>query len=350
MRVAIMGVGSLGTIIGALMAHKGKPVDLIDVSAENVAALNAAGATIIGFIELNSPVRAYTPDQMTGKYDLVFLLNKQTTNSVVLNHLLPFLHETSIVCTLQNGIPEDGVAAVVGKDRTIGGAVGFGATWIKPGVSMLTTTKEAVERFAFEIGEMDGVLRPRLGKVREYLQCVGETQILTDLMGIRYAKVLMNATFSGMSAALGCTFGDVLDNPKAMTCLAFIADECIKVSHAHGVRLAWMQGENMESFEFQLPEEIQSKMPLYQKIWGQHVKLKASMLQDLEKGRDCEINFINGVICRKGREAGVTTPFNDKVVELVSEAQGRRGVNDFRFLSCFDELLDRFAKGISITL
>ena len=350
MRVAIMGVGSLGTIIGALMAQKGKAVDLIDVSQENIDALNTAGATITGFIELTGPVRAYTPDKMTGKYDLVFLLNKQTTNAVVLKHLLPFLHETSIVCTLQNGIPEDGVAAVVGPERTIGGAVGFGATWLKPGVSMLTTTKEAVEKFAFEIGELDGVVRPRLTQVQEYLQCVGETQILTDLMGIRYAKVLMNATFSGMSAALGCTFGEVLAHPKAMTCLAFIADECIKVSHAHGVRLARMQGENMETFEFQHPEEIQSKMPLYQKIWGQHVKLKASMLQDLEKGRDCEINFINGIICRKGREKNVATPFNDKVVELVSEAQARRGVNDFSYLSRFDDLLEQYAKGVSIVL
>jgi 2-dehydropantoate 2-reductase len=350
MKAAIVGVGSLGTIIGALMAYKGKEIDLIDVSQENVDALNTVGATITGFIELNVPVRAYTPDKMTGKYDLVFLLNKQTTNAVVLNHLLPFLHESSIVCTLQNGIPEDGVAAVVGQERTIGGAVGFGATWLKPGVSMLTTTKEAVEKFAFELGEMDGVVRSRLAAVQEYLQCVGKTQILTDLMGIRYAKVLMNSTFSGMSAALGCTFGNVLENPKAMTCLAFIADECIKVSHAHGVRLARMQGEDMELFEFQRPEEIQSKMPLYQKIWGQHVKLKASMLQDLEKGRDCEINFINGIICRKGREKHVATPFNDKVVELVSEAQARRGVNDFSYLSRFDGLLEQYAKGIVVIL
>ena len=251
---------------------------------------------------------------------------------------------------MQNGIPEESVAEVVGRERTIGGAVGFGATWLGPGLSRLTTTQEAVKKFAFEIGELDGVLRPRLEAVKEYLQCVGTTEILSNLTGIRWAKVLMNATFSGMSAALGCTFGNVLYDPKAMTCLAFIADECIKVSHAQGIRLARMQGEDMESFEFNDPAEIPSKMPLYKKIWGQHVELKASMLQDLEKGRDCEIEFINGIICRKGRETGITTPFNDKVVELVTEAQNRRGVNDFSYLSRFDELLDRYAKGVAVML
>lgn len=346
MRVAIIGAGSLGTIIGALMTAKGKAVDLIDSYKENVDALNANGATITGFMELNVPVKAYTPDEMSGQYDLVFLLNKQTTNAAVLQHLLPFLHEHSTVCTLQNGIPEESVAAVVGRERTIGGAVGFGATWLAPGVSMLTTSSEAVEKFAFEIGELDGVIRPRLTDAQEYLQCVGKTEILDDLIGIRHSKVLMNATFSGMSAALGCTFGDVLDDPKAMTCLAFIADECVKVSHAHGVRMARMQGEDFEFFEFDEPEEIPSKMPLYKKIWSKHVKLKASMLQDLEKKRDCEIDYINGIICKKGREKGIPTPFNDKVVELVSEAQAHRGVNDFSDLSRFDSLLEHFAEGV----
>ena len=165
-------------------------------------------------------------------------------------------------------------------------------------------------------------------------------------MGIRYTKVLINATFSGMSAALGCTFGDVLENPRAMTAVAFIADECIKVAHGKGVRLVKMLGEDLESFELASPADIPSKMELYRKIWGPHVKLKASMLQDLEKGRDCEIAYINGVICDHGRECGVATPFNDKVVDLVAEAQARRGVNDFSYLNRFDGLLERYAKGV----
>jgi 2-dehydropantoate 2-reductase len=216
MRVAIIGIGSLGTIIGALMTKGGKRIELFDSYRENVDALNLFGATVTGTIDLNVSVTAYTPDQMTGEYDLVFLLTKQTNNGIVLPRLRPHLHGDSIVCTLQNGIPEDSVASIVGRERTIGGAVGFGATWLKPGVSSLTSSYETVEKFAFEIGEIDGVVRPRLTAVKEYLECVGKTEIRTNLMGIRFAKVLMNATFSGMSAALGCTFGDVLENPKAM--------------------------------------------------------------------------------------------------------------------------------------
>lgn len=346
MRTAIVGAGSLGTIIGALITKGGKQVHLIDSFKENIDALNRNGASITGAMDLNVPVTALTPEQMIGEYDLVFLLTKQTTNHAVLPNLLKHLNKDSIVCTLQNGIPEPLVASIVGGDRTIGGAVGFGATWLRPGVSSLTSSAETVKNFAFEIGEMDGALRPRLEVVRDYLECVGHTDIRTNLMGIRFTKVLMNATFSGMSAALGCTFGNVLEDPKAMTCLAFIADECIKVAHASGFRLVEMQGEDMEFFELTSAADIPSKMPLYRQIWGRHVKLKASMLQDLEKGRDCEIDYINGVICNNGKTAGVKTPFNDKVVELVTEAQNRRGVNDFSYLSRFDGLLEQYARNI----
>lgn len=347
MKVAIVGVGSLGTVMGALMSHKGYPVQLVDTNIDHVEALNRDGATITGSYSLNVPVQACTPDQMSGTYDLIILMNKQTSNSVVLPNLLAHLHDSSIVCTLQNGIPEEDVAAVVGAHRTIGGAVGFGATWQGPGVSELTTDVDIMRRFAFEIGELDGVLRPRLESVQTYLECIGKTDLLPNLMGIRWSKLLMNATFSGMSAALGCTFGQVLADRKAMVCIAFIANECIRVSKAHGVVMEQMQGEDMTLLGFDTPEQIPGKMPLYQKIWAPHANLKASMLQDLEKGRDCEILQINGVVCRKGKDVGIPTPFNDKVVQLVSQAQERRGVNDFSYLKHFLPLIEQHAPSLA---
>lgn len=338
MRTAILGAGALGIIIGARMTQKGQQVDLIDSFKENVDALNANGATVTGYLEMHQAVTALTPEEMTGTYDLVLLLTKQTANETALPKLLPYLHEESIVCTLQNGVPEDSVAAIVGKERTIGGAVGFGATWVKPGVSELTSTMEAVEKFAFEIGEIDGVMRPRLEKVKEVLSTAGGTTILTNLMGIRYTKLLMNSTFSGMSAALNGTFSDVLANPKAMVCVAHIADEVIKVCRGLGYRMVEMQGVDFEFLELGSKADIPSKMDFYKKVWGRHNN-KASMLQDLEKGKKTEIDYINGVVCRGGQKCGIPTPFNDKVVELVKEAEARGGVNNFGYLARFDDII-----------
>jgi 2-dehydropantoate 2-reductase len=339
MRTAILGAGALGIIIGARMAQNGQQVELIDSFKENVDALNANGALVTGFLDLHQPVKALVPEELTGAYDLILLLTKQTSNESALSKLLPHLHKESVVCTLQNGVPEESVASYVGKDRTIGGAVGFGATWLRPGVSELTSTMEAVEKFAFEIGEIDGVVRPRLEKVKEVLSTAGGTTILTNLMGIRYTKLLMNSTFSGMSAALNGTFSDVLANPKAMICVAHIADEVIKVCHGLGYRMVEMQGSDFELLELNSKDDIPAKMSFYKKVWGRHNN-KASMLQDLEKGKKTEIDYINGVVCRGGRKCGIPTPFNDKVVELVKEAEARGSVNEFSYLERFNDIIE----------
>ena len=196
MRIAVMGVGSLGTIIGGLIAKSGRDVELIDADELNVAALNSRGATIKGAVETTVPVKAITPQQMTGQYDYVFLLTKQTYNENALKQLLPHLHAKSVVCTLQNGIPEESVASYVGTERTVGGTVGFGATWLEPGVSMLTSSLEALQKFGFDIGEIDGQTTSKIQAVQEILSAVGGCTVLPNLVAVRWSKLLMNATLA----------------------------------------------------------------------------------------------------------------------------------------------------------
>lgn len=329
MNIAIMGAGSLGTIIGALMTEGGEKVDLIDINEEHVTILNQSGARLTGFIDKTIPVNALTPFKMNGTYDLVFLLTKQVFNYESLKQLIPHLHENSIVCTLQNGVPEEYVASIIGSKRTVGGAVGFGATWKGPGVSELTTEWETVQKYAFDIGEIDGKVTSRLTEIKAVLEHVGYCEISSNIIGIKWSKLLMNSTFSGMSAALGCTFGEVLDNKMAMASLAYIADETIKVAHAQGIQLAKMQGKDMEFLKLKDGQEVSGKMNFYHEVWSPHRKLKASMLQDLEKQKKTEIEYINGFVSKKGKEFGVKTPFNDLVVELVKEAENKKKVPNF---------------------
>lgn len=335
-RAAIIGAGSLGTIVGALMTDGGRPVDLVDTDPANVEALNTQGARITGEMDLTVPVRALTPDRMEERYDLVFLLNKQTANPQVLANLLPHLHEGSLVCTLQNGIPEPSVAAVVGEARTMGGAVGFGATWEGAGRSRLTTRAEVVRDFGFEIGAF-AAPHPLMAEACAHLACVGRTQVLDDLMGVRWSKLLMNATFSGMSAALGCSFGEVLDDPTARAAIIRIAAEVVRAAHAEGLRMAPMQGEEFEAFGSADPDTIE---PMLDRIWSPHRALRASMLQDLDKGRQTEIGFINGHVCETGRRHGLATPMNDLVIALVRQAQDSGQAPTRANITRFARLLD----------
>ena len=282
MRIAVMGAGSIGIIVGAMIAKSGRDVVLIDIDEKNVAALNGKGASVTGFMEIIVPVKAITPAQMSGTYDIVLLTTKQTYNDVALKQLLPHLASDSTVCTLQNGIPEESVASYVGAERTTGGTTGFGATWLEPGVSELTTAAAIVEKFAFEIGETTGQITSRLQKVQEVLSAVGGTTMVANFMGVRWAKLLMNATFSGMSTALGCTFHGVLANADAMTVLAHIADETIKAAHACGYRLAEIQGVDMEFLELK-PSQSRRTRWKFTKRCGDHITTRQACFRTSRK-------------------------------------------------------------------
>ena len=83
-------------------------------------------------------------------------------------------------------------------------------------------------------------------------------------------------------------------------------------------------------------------MPFYRRVWSRHAKLKASMLQDLEKGRKCEINEISGYVCLKGSSRGSKTPCNDLIVELTIEAEATRSLPTFSDnLQRMEELLSQ---------
>ena len=80
MRCAIYGAGSLGTVLGAYMTKAGQAVDLVNRNQAHVQALREKGAHIKGTVDFTVPVTALFPDEMTGTYDVIFLMTKQLFN------------------------------------------------------------------------------------------------------------------------------------------------------------------------------------------------------------------------------------------------------------------------------
>lgn len=324
MRTAILGVGSLGTIMGALVSKNGGECILIDTNKPHIDALNKNGATIEGFLDIkNAPVKAITPDQMDGIYDMVFVLLKQTANEVALNNLKKYLNDDSIVCTLQNGVPEPFVDEIIGGNRVIGGCVHWGGYWKEPGVSIANTEWS---RQRFDIGEIDGSMTERVKKAQEFLNLSGTAHIHNNLMGVRWSKLLINAAMSGMSAALATDYEGVYSDEKAVLCAAHIINELIQVATAKGIQLEIVEdGWDFNDFRFHNAQERENTVKLMKEFFYPLRKVKASMLQDMEKGIKCEIDYINGVVSEGGKEAGIPTPISDTVVRIVKEfEQGKR--------------------------
>ncbi|WP_462355004.1 ketopantoate reductase family protein, partial [Fusobacterium ulcerans] len=321
MKIGILGCGAMGTVMGAYMTKNGLDVELIDSYKEHVDVLNKNGAHIIGSVDMIVPVKAVTPEEMKGIYDLIFLFTKQTVNDTVLKNLLPHLNEKSTVCTLQNGVPEHFVAGYVGEERTLGGTVLWGATFVKPGVSELTQDITKNDHL-FEIGAIDGTIGERVNNAAEILGYMGRAKITDTLMASRWGKLINNACMSGMSAACGATFGEILQNEKSRACLSYLAREVKRCCEAEGYKMPILLNEQLPySCDIKDQEMFDTNQRMFLEMYKDMYTAKASMLQDLEKEKKTEVLMINGYVSSTGDKYNIDTPFNDTVVEIVTKIE-----------------------------
>ena len=323
MKTAIYGAGSLGTVLGAYLTNSGVDVDLVNRNRAHVEALKKNGARITGTVDKLVPVKAMTPDEMTGPYDIIFLMTKQLNNRETVTFLKDYLADGGVIVTLQNGIPEDSVAEVVGPERTVGVTVEWGATMTAPGESRLTSDPDSL---SFHMGSMPGIPESKLEAVKGILEHMCPVEIETNLPGARWSKLLINATFSGLGTVMGCTFGDVTKDPAGRELAVRSMKEVIDVGRAAGVTFAPVQGKDIVSlFYWSNPLKKAVAKLILPIAMKKHAAIEPSMLQDLKKNKPCEIDAINGVVCDWGRKKGIPTPVNDRIVEIVHEIQdGRR--------------------------
>ncbi len=319
MRYAIYGAGSLGTVLGAYITKNGGEIDLINRNRAHVDALNEKGARITGTTDMTVPVHAITPDEMTGKYDVILLMTKQLNNREVVTTLKDFLTEEGVIVTLQNGLPEPLIAEIVGSNHTMGCTVEWGATMSEPGVCILTSAPDSL---SFHMGKMDGISDKQFKTVTDLLTLMCPVHEEENLIGARWSKLLINSTFSGLGTVIGSVFGDVSENKEVREVALHCMKECIDVGHASGAVFAPVQGKNITKLFYWtngLKKAFASfLMPIAMK---KHRNIEPSMFRDIRAGKTCEIDEINGIICTYGRKYGVKTPVNDRIVEIIKKEQ-----------------------------
>lgn len=330
MRTAIYGAGSLGTILGAYITKNGGSVELINRNKAHVEALQKSGATVTGMVSFTQSVTAYTPEEMSGKYDVVFLMTKQQQNAEVVNCIKEFLADDGVIVTLQNGIPELLIAEIVGEERVLGCTVAWGATMKEPGVCELTSAPDSL---TFSLGSLSKNPNPHLEDVKALLEKMGEVEIDSNFIGSRWSKLLINSAFSGMSAVLGCTFGEAAGNKASRRVVQALIKESIDVCAAGNIRIEPVQGKDIvKLLDYKNRLKKAFSFFIIPIAIRKHALLKASMLQDIEKGKKTEVDAINGVVSSFGRKVGVSTPMNDKVVEIIHR------IEDGELAPSFDNL------------
>ncbi len=338
MRLAIYGAGAMGTILGAYIAKSGKNIDLISRNESHIEGLKSHGAHIIGKIDLTQKVNALLPRDMTGKYDIIFLMTKQMENMAVVKELTKYLASDGVICTMQNGLPEFSVSEVIGENRTMGCAMAWGATMIGKGVVELTS-EATRDTLSFSLGTLGSTEDKHFLEVVKLLEIMGDVKVENNFIGARWAKLLVNSAFSGLSAVLGATFGEIAANKKSRLFVQKIAKECIEVTRKANIKIEPIQGKDIvKLLDYNGPIKQKISFMIIPLAIKKHRLLKSSMLQDLEKGRQCEIEAINGVVCAFGDKVGFDTPVNDRIVKIVHEIENGKLKPDWQNLELFSDL------------
>ena len=315
MRIAIYGAGSLGTILGAYISKGGVSIELINRNKAHVEALKAGGAQVVGTVQFSQKVIAYTPEEMSGKYDVIFLMTKQQHNKEVVSMLDGYLAADGALVTFQNGLPEMQIADILGEERVLGCTVAWGATLKEPGVCELTSEPDAL---SFSLGAISKKRNKNFDSIKKVLEMMGTVDVEENFIGTRWSKLLINAAFSGMSAVLGCTFGEASKPRESRRVVQALIKECIDVCKAGGIRIEPVQGKDIvKLLDYNNSLKRAFSFFIIPIAIRKHAKLKASMLQDLEKGKLTEVDAINGAVSEYGRKVGCPTPMNDRVVEII---------------------------------
>jgi 2-dehydropantoate 2-reductase len=297
-KIAIIGVGAMGSVYAALLASGGHDVWGVDLWKEHIEAIRENGLRVEGASgDRTVRIRATAEPGDIRDADLVIIATKHDGVVKGAQAALDMAKPEAPILTIQNGLGSaDQVAAIVGAQRVLIGVVGgFGASMKGPGHAHHNGMEFV------RLGEMAGGLTPRLEAVAEAWRSGGfNVSTYADIHKMVWEKLICNCTYSGPCALTGLRVGEVQANPSAWSVAAACATEAYLVARAKGIEL-----------DFTDPVA-------YVKAFGEKIpKSRPSMLLDHLAGRRAEVDNINGSIPREGAKLGIATPVNSVVVALL---------------------------------
>jgi 2-dehydropantoate 2-reductase len=328
MRIGIMGVGAIGSVVGGLLTKAGHDVTLIDQWPAHVEKMKTEGLRLSGTCgDHVIPVKALHLCEAQGiaePFDAAFLAVKGYDTEWATAFIIRFLKEPGgVIVDFQNGINDHRVAAVAGRERTLGCVITIGAGMYEPGAAMRTDNGT----MGFKIGELDGEETERAHRLAEVMNAVAETKVTTNLFGERWSKLAVNCMANPIAGLSGFGSAEIRTEAVPRRIAIQVAAEVIRVGGAAGYEVEPIFG--IESRRLVEAAEGRGLAEVEEELAAGGRRLaggRPSLLQDVMRGRRTEVNELNGYVVREGRRLGVPTPFNEAIVREVN----RHGVGTLR--------------------
>ncbi len=332
MRVTIVGAGAIGGLAGAYMTRAGADVTLVDRWREHVDAMNANGLFIDGIRgELTVPVRATTPELLTGPLEAVLVATKSQHTVDAVRQLLPLFGPDTFVVSFQNGFNEPAIAALLeeaelgGMERVIGSIPNYGGALVDPG------HLEHVHEGPIQLGEMDGISTPRLETLATMLEALTNVQRSHNVWGQIWAKEVYSAQVV-FSALVDAPIAESLGNERYARVAGAVVREALEIAEASGITVEAFDFFDPANYRPQTAADTQKLIAnINHAIWllkkdqtQKHAfrKRGSGIWWDIVyRNRPSEVRSSNGKLVEYGRAAAADVRLNERLNAMIYEIE-----------------------------
>ncbi len=295
----------MGSLFGGKLSLAGYEVVLYDVYREHVEKVAQDGLAIedaaTNAVTMAHPGASTDPSAVEGSNVLVFFV-KSTATEQAAAQCAAFAGKDTIALTLQNGLGNEGIIRrFFGPERTAAGVTSQGATFLGPG--RIRHAGKGPTYVAMADGKNE-----KLASLSEALGRAGfETHVEKDVASLVWSKLVINVGINALTAIMGQPNGKLLESEEAKAVMADLVAEAVAVARAGGVRIPF-----------------DDPLAAVYDVAGRTGANRSSMLQDFDKGRETEIEFMNGAIVREAAAKGLEVPVNLTITRLIKMLEKAR--------------------------
>lgn len=341
-RIVVVGCGGIGGLVAAGLVGQGLEITALTrneliADAVNVQGFRTRGEQSLGTVR----GRAVTKLSRGETFDYALLCTQPPQVEEAARGVVDHLAAEGAMVVFQNGLCEPRIAEIAGADRVIGGIIAWGATMIEPGLYDRTSSG------GFTLGRLDGAVDERVRTLALHLEAIGPVTLTDNLMGARWSKMAINCAISAIGTVGGDRLGALLRKRFVRRLALEVMSEVTAVAHAEGVVLEKVSGTlDLDWLELTAAEReatlgspgLFAKHALLLAVGTRYRRLRSSMLNAIERGREPAVDFLNGEVVARAERHGLAAPVNAALAAAIKQiAAGKARSSHDTLRRVFDE-------------
>ena len=293
-KAALVGFGAIGCVYAKNLI-KSIGDDFVVIAGGNRAERIRSKGVIVNGEEVKP--RVVEPENSDYKADLIIFTVKNYHLAQALNDVKNIVTENTVFLTVLNGVTARDEIIEAYPNNTVLYGIGMGIDAVRNDEGIKCKCEGTIQ-----FGDADNtVMSPEVRAVKDLFDKAGiGNEVFPDMIRTIWNKFMINVSTNQLSAITGCGYGSFLTVPELNEAMHQVMTEVITLANKKGINL---KEDDAYAYE--------KKLATFDPVG------KTSMLQDVEAKRHTEVDYFAGTVIKFGKEAGVPTPWNDRMYLLI---------------------------------